>query len=274
MKINLIPEEKQKKTKVQNLNFGVTFVVVTILVILTGTVVFLFSLNLAKRTEIKTLDGKITEINKELEPLADLEKNVLTIETKLKDIKQLFTTNSKWSKFFPEFERILPKEVKLTNLSLDKAKSELTARVNGSVVSAARTLKAFQNTRTISISGKTAKENIKFNLSLSGGIAKDIISDKDGNFDDIISQTLTSGDYQISTAFYDSSDNLQPPVKIAEFKIDSDLKVKELEKSEVIGFDNFNVSFENLFESVDLGSQITENEGFTLIFKLKPGVLW
>ncbi len=274
MKINLIPEEKQKKTKVQNLNFGVTFVVVTILVILTGTVVFLFSLNLAKRTEIKTLDGKITEINKELEPLADLEKNVLTIETKLKDIKQLFTTNSKWSKFFPEFERILPKEVKLTNLSLDKAKSELTARVNGSVVSAARTLKAFQNTRTISISGKTAKENIKFNLSLSGGIAKDIISDKDGNFDDIISQTLTSGDYQISTAFYDSSDNLQPPVKIAEFKIDSDLKVKELEKSEVIGFDNFNVSLENLFESVDLGSQITENEGFTLIFKLKPGVLW
>lgn len=273
MKINLIPEEKQKKGKVQNLNFGITFMAIALLVVLTGAVVFLFSINLAKKGEIKSLEGKISKLNTELKPLAELEKNVLALETKLKDIKELISSNAKWSKFFPEFERILPKEVKIVALSLDKNKSEFTAKIEGNVIAAARILKVFKNTRVIVVSGKTSRENTKFNLAVGGGAAKDIISGKDGVFSDFITHVISPSDYQVLVALYDSSDKLQGQTKVADFKVDSDLFVSEIKKSEAVGFDEFSVSVEDLFESIDLGSQITEKE-FTLNFKLKPGVLW
>ena len=167
-KINLIPEVKQREQKVQRVNaLTVTISVVVGVTVLLVAIGF-FTWNQIKSQRISSTEKKIANINEELKPYEELEKNVLLMEKSLKEIKAILSGDKKWSLFFIELEKATPADVQIRTFSKtgDNINMQLATR---DVIGVDRFIKSF--------SGYKYNENNLFNNVKVKGYSRDAGND-------------------------------------------------------------------------------------------------
>jgi Tfp pilus assembly protein PilN len=180
MKINLIPEVKQEQQKLHKLNTTVTTAATFTGFIVLGVILTLALYNIFKTTQLSMVKKDIEKINQELEAYKDLEQTVATLENGLADIKQIFSGEAKWSKFFAELEKATPADIQFTSLSVNG--ETITVAMKGeSVQSIDRFIKSFSEYKvndqnlfnSVTVTGYTSdKGAVTFNatMNLVGGV--------------------------------------------------------------------------------------------------------
>lgn len=64
--------------------------------------------------------NQIKQLDQEIEKNKDIEAQSLSLKVQLDNIQSLLNQKPSWSKFFEEFNQIIPKNVRLTTLSVDE----------------------------------------------------------------------------------------------------------------------------------------------------------
>lgn len=160
-KINLAPDVRLDKLKTKRRNFIVTISAIGILV---GMVVFILILQGYRWSRVYSLDvtkKKIAETKEELTKYKDIEDMVINIEQGLRAVNEIETGEPKWSKFFPELEKVTPNDIRF--ISFSQTGNKFTAKVEGQNVSSiARTVKSLEGYEyKVNADDKTGKKLFK-----------------------------------------------------------------------------------------------------------------
>ncbi len=165
-KINLIPEVRQQKLKVQQLNATVTSTAV-VLAVVVGIVTFsLAGYAGVMATQKASIERDIVTTQDSLDTMKDLEATVLNLELGLKNIKAIIDGNKNWNNLFLVFEKNTPTDIQISNLTMNSGLLSLSMK-GKEVRSIDRFLGAF-------IAAKNDKdENYFLNVSVAGFTKKD-----------------------------------------------------------------------------------------------------
>lgn len=117
-KINLIPEVKQQKQKIQRINTTVSSIATLSGVILGGGILLLLAYSGVLAAQIKSTNDKITKTENSIKTMKDLEDQVVVLESGLKNIKNIVDSNKSWTKFFGEIEKATPADVQFLSFSI------------------------------------------------------------------------------------------------------------------------------------------------------------
>lgn len=179
-KINLIPEVKQEQIKAKKINTTITTVTVIVVVIM-GVIIFgLLFYNIGRKAQLSLVNKDIDKINTQLEPYKDLESTVVSLETGLKEIKQILTGGPKWAKFFDELEKVTPGDVQITKFDIKGSVISIDA-TGQDVKSIDRFVRSFSNYKVddknlfsdVVVSGYTSKDSkitFQATMNLVGGV--------------------------------------------------------------------------------------------------------
>lgn len=147
LNINLVPEVKKEQAKVKKTNVAVTTVAFIVAGVLIAAILLLGSLYGYRSARIAAVSKDITKIEGELKVYKDLEDSVVTLETGLKEIKQILTGGRDWTAFYEEIEKATPSDIQL--VSLNVAGNSITVDVRGKdVKSIDRFIKSFSTYKT------------------------------------------------------------------------------------------------------------------------------
>lgn len=160
-KINLIPEVRRQKLKLQQVNKTVTSLAVLLGIILAAVIIGLSVYAGIIKAQTNSLDGKIEKVQDSLDTMKDLEATVLNLETGLTDIKAIIAGAKDWGNLFSLLERYTPGDIQITNFT-----------VNGSSV-------------TMSLKGKSVEAIDRFIASFSAA--------KDDNDQNCFSNVVVNG---------------------------------------------------------------------------------
>ena len=143
-KINLIPEVKIEKQKIHKLNAIMTTLATITAIVLGVMIIALLVYNVTRQVQISSLNSNINKTKEALVAYADLENTVISLEKGLKEIKQILTGGTKWSKFFVELEKATPADVQITSFEISG--NTITLTITGSDIrSIDRAIKSFSN---------------------------------------------------------------------------------------------------------------------------------
>lgn len=159
MKINLVPEVKQDQIRIRKINMLLTTIASITGVVLVAVILLLTVYIGIRKAQISRIEAATDKVNTELEVYKDLEQTVISLETGLREAKDIIDGGPKWVNFMTELEKVTPADISLSNLSVKG--NELTMRVNGrDVKSIDRFIKSFSNY-------KIKDKNLFTNVSVS-----------------------------------------------------------------------------------------------------------
>lgn len=143
-KINLVSDIRLEKIKLKRRKFVVTVSAVLILGVM---LVFVLLLQGYKWSRVYVLDStkkKIAATDGELAKYKDIEDMVVNIEHGLQAVKNIESSEPKWSKFLPILEQVTPNDIRFTEFT--QTGNTFTAQAQGrSVQSIARVIKSLEN---------------------------------------------------------------------------------------------------------------------------------
>lgn len=165
-KINLIPEIKQKKQKIQKVNATVTSIATFVAIILGGITLLLLSYNGLLAGQISSTNKKISTTENNIKTMKDLEDQVSNLEYGLKNIKQITESNKSWTKFFSDIEKATPADVQFVSFYVNG--NQISANLRGSDIrSIDRFIASFETYLN------SDKKNVFSNVLVSGYSKKD-----------------------------------------------------------------------------------------------------
>lgn len=119
---------------------------------------------LANKNTAKNLDGKIKDVDAELASLNDLDNQILAFESAVSNIQSALNQKKKWQYVFKELNNVIPKDVVLSNFSIDDSGKLKIDGAVPSLTSLSRVLVAFSHNKE-----KATEANPVFrNVNLSG----------------------------------------------------------------------------------------------------------
>lgn len=143
-KINLIPEVKQKKQRIQKLNTTVSSVSTLTGVVLAGVIFVILGYNGVLSAQIKSTNDKIKKTEDSIKTMKDLEEQVVNLEQGIKDIKLITEKNKSWTKFFSEVEKATPDDIQFLSFSISG--NQVSASLKGKEVNSIdRFISSFSN---------------------------------------------------------------------------------------------------------------------------------
>lgn len=160
-KINLAPDVRLDKLKTKRRNFLVT---ISAIGVLAAMVVFILIIQGYRWSRVYSLDvtkKKIADTKEELKTYKDIEDMVINIEQGIKAVNDIEQGEPKWSKFFPEIEKVTPNDIRF--ISLSPIGNKFTAKVEGQNVSSiARLIKSLEGYEyKVNANDKTGKKLFK-----------------------------------------------------------------------------------------------------------------
>lgn len=178
-KINLIPEVRQQKLKVQQTNKLVTSVAIIIGIVMVAVILGLAAYAGVITAQKNSVDSQIATVQNSLDTMKDLESTVSNLENGLTNIKSIIAGDKDWNKLLGLFEQYTPSDVQVTAFSVDSGQVSLSL-VGKSVQSIDRFINSFSNAkndngdnyfRDVAVNGYTKKDDgtvtfeAKFNLN-------------------------------------------------------------------------------------------------------------
>lgn len=117
-------EKQRKKTSFFLVSFSLLLVSASVVLMMV-----ISGINFSKNSSLKSLDKEISQKKDSLSKYSDLEKNINYTSVGLLDIKQIIETRIKWSNFFREMEKLMPRESAITDISLSQNEVTFKTRV-------------------------------------------------------------------------------------------------------------------------------------------------
>ncbi len=118
MQINLLPKSKEEQKRRKKIQFLVTFICVAILSITVSLVIVSGGINLIRKNTILDLKKDIDKTKDNITVYVDLEKDVLSLMSRLDAIEQIFKERKKWEVFLEEVQSFMPRETFLSEMEL------------------------------------------------------------------------------------------------------------------------------------------------------------
>lgn len=168
--INLISEVNIQKLKAKKRNFLIVFTAVIILSVLVFLTLVLQGYKWVRNRSLDQTNKNIAGVRSELEGYKDIEVTVKNIETGLKAIDTIESSEHKWSFFLPHLEKATPADVQFTSLSQDGNTFEASA-VGKNVASVGRAIFALESYRFKD--SQTSEERNLFTNAVVSGYTKD-----------------------------------------------------------------------------------------------------
>lgn len=142
-KINLVPDFRLEKIKTKRRNFLITFFSAITIIIMVVLVVLLQSLQYVQKYNLERTEKDISKTKDELKEYSDIESMVINIEQGLKAIDEMSKSESKWSLFLPELEKITPNDIRFSDFNQEG--TTFKARAEGqNITSLARLIKSLE----------------------------------------------------------------------------------------------------------------------------------
>jgi Tfp pilus assembly protein PilN len=188
--INLVPEIKIEQEKLNRLNRYVTEIAIVVFMLLGVIIIMFLSVNFYQRQKVSSLNSKTEKIENELKAYNEIEETVNSLETGIKEIKELQLSEEKWSLFFQNLEKATPDDIRITSLSLSG--DSATANLEGSSVESIdrfiKSFNAYRVEKSKTVNGEEVKykeETALFNNLVVTGYSKNnekYIFDAEFNF--------------------------------------------------------------------------------------------
>lgn len=145
-KINLIPEVRQEKLRLNRMNSAVTTAVIVVGIVVVTIIVGFASyagILTAQKVAIKNETGSVQD---NLDTMKNLEATVTNLEGGLADIKLIVNGNKDWNNLFVVLEKNTPEDIQFTSLTVssDSVQAMLTGK---DVKSIDRFINSFSNAK-------------------------------------------------------------------------------------------------------------------------------
>lgn len=150
----------------------VAYFAIAITLLFVASFAYLFFTKSLRKSQLNTASAKLSQLNAEIESndLAGIEEESVRFGSGFSEINSFLTKRFSWYNFFIEFEKLLPKNCKITNITVGNADSITIKGEADSFDSVAKFVSSLES------SGKftEVKLNSSSKVSASGGNAEKI----------------------------------------------------------------------------------------------------
>jgi Tfp pilus assembly protein PilN len=125
--INLLPKEEQQQLKLDIVNHQLRVFWTIILISIVAFVALGFGTQQYLRLSVKNVDEQIAMNKAKLESadIKALQQQVIKLNQHIKEIKTIRSQQYKWSEVLLEIARVMPAEVQLNSIKIDRATGEV-----------------------------------------------------------------------------------------------------------------------------------------------------
>jgi hypothetical protein len=166
-KINLIPEVRQEKLRLQRLNSVTTTAAVVVAVVFVAVIIILSLYAGVLAAQKSSINHDINSVQESLNTMKDLEKTVTNLEGGLADIKEIVNGNKDWSSFLTVLEKSTPGDIQFTNLAINSGVANASL-VGKDIKAIDRFINSFSNVKNdkgdnyfsdVKVTGYSRKDN-------------------------------------------------------------------------------------------------------------------